>query len=188
MRYALVLAQDLSADGTQLGPRTIMRLEAALKYCEENDARPVVAAGVSPNHPQQRRSMREMMWEWFIEHGRSDVFVTSDPPMFNTLGELMALYNDHSEWFSNGTLSIVSAPWHLRRVKLLIRILNSRNENLTFTPVKVEGNKMSPWDVLLEPLKLAYWWSMRFRSHKEIVSKWKKRKKSTLKIGINTSY
>jgi len=147
--YALVLACDLTPDGTGLGPQTILRLERGLQYTQQTGDRLVVAASWSPRHPHQPKAMAEMMAEWLSERGCVDVCVLR-ARTFRTKGETAAFLG------LTDAVAIVSDPLHLVRTKALIARTHGRGvaERLRYVPT--DAPAMSRWGQRLEPVKLWY--------------------------------
>jgi hypothetical protein len=150
--YALVLACDLLPDASDVGPKTIIRLKRALTHWKETGEYLVVAASFSTAslHVNQSTAMANMMADWLKERGCTEVVVLR-ALMFNTRGETDAFFElEHS-------LTIVSASWHLRRVK--IQLLSDYGftfvRSLSF--VSVDQHQMSRKEkFILEPLKLGF--------------------------------
>lgn len=150
MSYALVLACDLTPDGLELGPKTILRLRRGLAHALDTGDRLVVAASMSPRHPDQPKPMAEMMAEWLYTEGLQDVSVLR-APIFNTRGELRAFFT-----LSDAEV-IISAPWHLRRTKLLVWQEWGRKQMRSLQYIPVPEHRMSAKErFLLEPLKLSF--------------------------------
>ncbi len=182
MYYALVLACDLTKDGQELGPKTILRLKRALKHHHDTHERLVVAASWSPSHPTQPKPMADMMAAWLYEHGCSDVCIRT-ATLFNTRGELR-------EFFSlSSPNSIISAPWHLKRVKLLIAQDYGRGSVDMLTYVPVEEHVMSTKErFLLEPLKLSFERLMLVTPRSWRLPLWRAGVKLLRTIGLNPSW
>lgn len=152
---ALVLACDLIGDGNQLGPKTILRLERAVEHHRATGDTLVVAASFSPDFPQQRRGMAVMMAEWLNNVGCTNVIVLS-AETFNSRGEVKAFF----DYETQGTRTIISAPYHLRRVRMIIRKMYGPifgPDKVFYTKyVKVTKDKLSVKEYFLEPLKLLH--------------------------------
>ncbi|MFN3188099.1 MAG: YdcF family protein [Candidatus Paceibacteria bacterium] len=144
--HALILACDLTPDGTKLGPKTIARLERALQHVQETGERLVVAASWSPRHPQQSVSMAKMMAAWLQERGYAET-VVREATRFNTRGELEV---------SPDVSSIISDPLHLRRARIMVRRMYGCQKALDIKYVATEATTMTTKGRLLEPLKCAF--------------------------------
>lgn len=148
--YALVLACDLLPDGSDIGPKTILRLRRALLHWEETGDCLVIAASFSRNHPKQRTAMGNMMADWLHAHGCYDVVVLR-ALMFNTRGETDAFFE------LVGFKTIISASWHLRRVKIQLKsdFGSAFVKQLNF--VSADAHQMSLKErFILEPSKLIF--------------------------------
>lgn len=168
MGYALVLACDLTPDGRQLGPRTILRLERAIEYVKKTGDFLVVAASRSPGHPMQPKPMASMMADWLREKGVFEI-CTLTAQTFNTRGELKAFFTLPE------TSAIISAPWHLRRVRLLVWQEKGWCFMRRLKYVSVPKNTMSTKErFVLEPLKFMYEGLMLVTPAKYRVLIWKK--------------
>lgn len=149
---ALVLACDLVSNGKRLGPKTIARLRAALKYQRATGVALVVAASFAPNFPEQRESMAQMMASWLYARGCRNICMLLAPE-FNTRGELQAFFQLNT----SGQRSIISADYQLRRTKLLVRQMYGRQVAESINYIVVEADKASTKEkYLLEPLKLIH--------------------------------
>lgn len=180
--YALVLACDLLPDGSNIGPKTIMRLECALQHWELTGEHLVVAASFSPRHPYQAKRMSGMMADWLEEHGCTDVIIFQ-AEMFNTRGETDSFFT------LDNARTIISAPWHLRRVK--VQLLSDHDSDfvkaLQFVPV--EKNRMSMKEkFILEPLKLGFELATIKCSRPTRDWMWTKVTKCSVVLGFNLSY
>ncbi len=147
----LVLACDLALDGNQLGPKTIKRLTRGLEHHRETGDTLVVAASFSPDFPEQRRSMAVMMAAWLNEHGCSNVVVLN-AKAFNTRGELDAFF----ELKVDGERTIISAPYHLRRTRLIVWQMFGWQQLRSTRFVAVDDDTLSMKETILEPLKLVH--------------------------------
>ncbi len=154
--YTLVLGCDLSADGTALGPRTVGRLEVAILHYQLYPGRfkLVVASSRSPYHPNQEKTLGQMMAEYLRSKGCLEVTVLPAKE-FNTCGEISAfiefLWERDEE---NGF--IVSASFHLKRVEVMLRRMYPQvmlPKHIRYLPVLDEQPTRK--DKLLEPLKTA---------------------------------
>jgi len=149
IRYALVLACDLTPDGTALGPQTILRLERGLRHAQSTGDRLVVAASYSPRHPQQPEPMAEMMATWLMERGYENVCVLR-APTFRTKGELAVFLS-----FPAAAV-IISDPVHLTRTRALIERTHGRRVAERLEYIATDAPAMSRWGRRLEPVKLWY--------------------------------
>ncbi|OGG88773.1 hypothetical protein A2592_03115 [Candidatus Kaiserbacteria bacterium RIFOXYD1_FULL_42_15] len=143
---ALILACDLTPDGTNLGQKTIARLERGLRHAQETGERLIVAASWSPRHPQQPSAMAEMMASWLKEHGYTDT-VVRQATRFNTRGELDVVPDVDS---------IISDPLHLKRVRIMIRQMYGRRKARDVNYVPTTETSMTAKGRLLEPFKCAF--------------------------------
>lgn len=146
--YVLVLGRDLTEDSLSLGPNTILRLQRALTHSAETGETIVVAAGWSPTHPNQIQTMAEMMRDWLISSNNIAVVVLH-ALQFNSRGELEVFLK------MEGAVSIITAPWHHLRVRLLVRQIAGRRVASQMNYVDSD-DKMSPKDKKLEPKKLLF--------------------------------
>ena len=180
--YALVLACDLLPDGSDIGPQTVLRLQRALQHWQETKEHLVVAASFSPAHPNQPTAMANMMCDWLKQHGCQDVVVLR-AQMFNTRGETDAFFE-----LQNAN-TIISAPWHLRRVKIQLISDYGRDFVSSLNFVSADEHKMSRKEkFVLEPLKLGFEaftfkWSRAARNWL-----WDKIVRSLMVFGISLSY
>ncbi len=148
--YALVLACDLLLDGSDIGPKTILRLEQGLQHWKKTGEHLVVAASFSPHHPTQPTAMANMMADWLKVHGCTDVVVLR-AKMFNTRGETDAFFQ------LKGASTIISAPWHLRRVKVQLWSDCGLKFVRSLNFVSADRHTMSRKErFFLEPSKLAF--------------------------------
>jgi len=123
---ALVLACDLTPEG-ELGTHTIARLERGLLWHKENPAATlVVTAGNSPYHPLLSITMAELMLEWLVRRHCYRVKVGL-APTFDTRGELLALQQIEAIRYV-----IISAWWHIPRVRLIARQVFGSSASLEF--------------------------------------------------------
>ncbi|PIR95454.1 hypothetical protein COT93_02280 [Candidatus Falkowbacteria bacterium CG10_big_fil_rev_8_21_14_0_10_37_18] len=143
---ALILACDLTPDGTNLGPKTIARLERGLQHAQETGEQLVVAASWSPRHPQQSVTMAEMMALWLQEHSYTDT-VVRNATRFNTRGELEA---------SHDVSSIISDPLHLRRVRIMVRKMYGRQKARDINYIPTDESGMTTKGRFLEPFKCGF--------------------------------
>ena len=149
---ALVLACDLAGDGNELGLKTVARLSWALEYQRYTRVTLVVAASFAPNFPKQRESMAQMMARQLFAWGCKDVCMLKATE-FNTRGELAAFF----QLRTSGQRSIISAGYHLRRTKLLVRQMYGKEVAQSISYIVVESEKASVKEkYLLEPLKLIH--------------------------------
>jgi DUF218 domain len=143
-RLVLALGCDLLDDGNTLGPRHISRLSHAHDVAKKQGATLCVAAGFSPAHPKQRDSMAVMSKEWLEARGAMvPIEVLENVPSFNTRGELQRFIEYAKEVRERDgvvQLTIVSASWHIPRVKAIF--LAEFGDRLTNT-VKFEGSEES---------------------------------------------
>ncbi len=147
--YVLVLACDLSSDGTQLGPHTIARLKRGLEYWKNTDEKLVLAASMSPRHPNQPHIMAVMMAQWLHEHGCVDVCILC-AETFRTKGEV-------NEFLKlDGAKGIISDALHLKRTKALIRRTHGKRVAEQLLYICTEESAMTEKGARMEPLKLLY--------------------------------
>lgn len=158
MGLALVLACDLVGDGNELGPKTIRRLLQGVEHHRATGDTLVVAASYSPDFPEQRKSMAVMMAEWLNAVGCTNVVVLN-AKTFDSRGELRAFY-EYAELNHEPELTIISAGYHLRRVKLIIREMYGPivGPGLVYNTrfVRATADKLSGKEFILEPLKLVH--------------------------------
>lgn len=176
---ALVLGQDLNEEGTDIGPRTVLRLREAFSHYQRTGEVLVVAAGFSPRHKNQKVTMAQMMAEYLWSLGECKVLVL-EARLFNTRGELEAFF------LLEGARTIISAPWHLRRVRIMIDQEFGRGRLETLRFVAVEKNVMTFKErFFLEPLKCLF---VRFVPNDKRDKLWYKATFISKKMGINISY
>lgn len=124
-RLVLALGCDLLDDGNTLGPRHISRLHRAYQEAVKQNATLCVAAGMSPAHPKQRLTMAAMSAAWLETRGAIvPIEVLENTPSFNTRGELQRFMQFAKEVRARDgavQLTIVSAWWHIKRVKAIFR-------------------------------------------------------------------
>lgn len=163
IEHCLVLGADLAGDGNELGPKTLLRLQKVLLYkafCEKNrvEVSFVVAASFSPEFPDQKETMAKMMADWLRQNGCVNV-VELRAETFNTIGELKVFYK-HTDDNDAVFISVLTAPYHWRRMRHLIRRefrrefgRRSRLEKTCF--VACERDRPTAKELfILEPLKL----------------------------------
>ena len=143
---ALILACDLTPDGTRLGPKSIARLERGLLHAQETGEQLVVAGSWSPRHPQQPVAMAEMMADWLRGRGYADT-VVRHATRFNTRGELDVVPDADS---------VISDSLHLKRVRIMIRQMYGRRKARDVNYVPTTETSMTTKGRMLEPLKCAF--------------------------------
>lgn len=150
---ALVLACDLAGDGNELGRKTITRLLRAMEHHKVSGDTLAVAASFSPDFPKQREAMAVMMAEWLRQAGCTRMVVLR-AETFNTLGELVVFY-EYAYSCGAYPVSVITAPYHWRRMRRLIR-RDFGPDKLTVTRfVPVLLDTPTKWErFVLEPLKL----------------------------------
>lgn len=114
---ALVLARDMTNDGSGLGPNSKLRVLRAFEHWLETGEQLVFAAPRSPRH-DTKTSLGQMMANLLETLGCEDYRVVTGT-RFNTRGEIEGV-----ELASDIELrSIIAAPWHLKRVALIVEQL-----------------------------------------------------------------
>ena len=149
MPSTLVLGRDMNATGTDIGPEVTLILDAALNHHKQTGSKLVVAAGFSPDFPNQPRSYAAMMADWLTQRGATDVEVLSAAE-FNTYGEL-AVYHTFCAENHEDFPEVMGFDWHLLRVRLEARRVGDWSSNLRFVPVMAP---MPLFDMFVEPLKV----------------------------------
>ncbi len=188
VKSALVLAQDLNEEGTDIGPRTVIRLTQALSHWHNTGEQLVVAAGMSPRHPDQPRLMAEMMHDWLMYHGCTRVAILHDAPQFSTVGELKAFFNPANRELVGQHSSIISAPWHLRRTRIQVKIFWGQERVDSMHWVEVLNNPMTLKDRIFEPIKTFFWWYTKDWSEEKRDKAWLAGIRAFDRVGINSSY
>ena len=112
----LWLANELTEDGQELGIKSLIRLVTAWSYARKTGATIVVAAAKSKDFPMQKVTMAEMAAKQLTLLGYDKVIVL-EADKFTTVGELRAFMSVKT----TGSRTIVSAPWHLRRTRVIFK-------------------------------------------------------------------
>jgi hypothetical protein len=146
----LVLACDLTDDGSALGWHTLARLEAAVSWQQRTGGVLVVAATRSPYHSDQTATMAVMMALWLREQGVTEVCVL-DAATFNTRGELAAFMAVPAK-----SRTIISAWWHVPRVKVIVRQMFGAGRYRQTLFVSAWDDRPTPKQLVLEPVKYVH--------------------------------
>lgn len=187
-RSALVLAQDMNEQGTDIGPRTAIRLTRALQHWRETGEQLVVAAGMSPRHPYQPCLMAEMMHDWLVENCCTGVAVLRNATLFNTEGELKAFFSSENDTLVGYRSSIISAPWHLIRVRDQVKSFFGRSTLDQLQWINVHANVKSKKDQILEPIKRGFFLATQHMSEESRHRLWLSGIQTLNRVGINSSY
>lgn len=188
LKSALALGQDLKEEGTDIGPRTIIRLERALSHWRDTGEQIVVAAGMSPRHPDQPCLMADMMHDWLVEQGCTRVAVLRNATLFNTEGELKAFFSPTNDVIVGCRSSIISAPWHLVRVRDQVKAFFGREIVKDLKWIDVPLNVMSRKDRILEPIKRLFFLSTKHLPDETRHRLWHSGIQTLNRVGINSSY
>ncbi len=153
--FWLVLACDLSDDGSELGPVTITRCQKALEHISEYGGEIVVAAGFSPRpqHANQPKAMSAMMADWFDQHMVRVEVLEAD--RFNTRGELQEFsdFLGKNAWCHVG---IISGASHLDRAKILLEKIDDVLAMRVELIPSQQGKSMTLRGRRLETIKIQY--------------------------------
>lgn len=188
LKSALVLAQDMNEEGTDIGPRTKTRLTRALQHWYETGEQLVVGAGMSPRHPNQPQLMAEMMHDWLVEKCCTGIAVLHNASLFNTEGEIKAFFHPKNDMLVGYRSSVISASWHLVRVRDQVRSFFGRETLEQLNWISVPDNKMTKKDRLLEPIKRSFFLATQHLSEETRHRLWVSGIGAFNRIGINSSY
>lgn len=187
-KSALVLAQDMNEGETDVGPRTIIRMEQALLHAHSTGERLVVAAGKDPRRLHQPRLMAEMMRDWLCKNGCDDVVALKNATLFNTEGEITAFFNPENDNLVGERSSIISASWHLIRARDQVKTFFGSDIADGLNWVDVPKNIMTEKDRKLEPLKRRFFLATKWLPPKVRHKVWLAGISSLSLVGINSSY
>lgn len=183
MEKILVLANDMTHNGMNVGPFTRLRIEAGLRYALEYGHGILFIAGRSPRHLDQSQSMAALMAQELagMKYGHQIQCCTHEGASeFRTVGEIDAALSAYGEELT----AIVSDRVHLRRVKLILIKRHGREVADRIKLVPTSTRSMSIKARLLEPLKCLY---MRL-APVEDARLWHTLNRILLRWGINVSY
>lgn len=147
--YVLILGGDLASE-TELGPMTKNRIKRATTYGEGRNAVFFAAAGVWPEHPTMQ-PMGLLMVKALQESGVKANLIGPDRD-FNTRGELRVFVN-HVPPGAHKT--VISAWWHLPRVRRILRKEWGKEAKKTFTYIGSD-EKLTVRLALLECIKWVF--------------------------------
>lgn len=154
-QYLIVYGGDSRRNGTECGPETRLRCDAALSFIKENphwEFIIILGAGKRPDkvdHPPLSTIMRSYMQDRSAESPASNIrmYIAAEHKSWGTLAEtayaVMHVTGKTSEVY------VCSSFYHLFRIRLLWRLLKQ-----TISVQRVSVPSFNLINILLEPLKI----------------------------------
>lgn len=167
-QYLFIYAYDTQKDGTELGPGTIQRIDAGLKFILDSDDTDwviILGAGMDPNKSKRLRPLSYLM-RWYIvdylvtqkffdrlqgESWTSGVYtisiVQATRDAWGSWGETLAGLHD-VQIPKNHPVHVSTSRFHMPRIQLLWLLLG-----YVIIPIKSEW-KAARKEVIFEPVKM----------------------------------